>query len=328
MPKKFPTFDECYSAIPGIKKTDNFINFWEEEIIKIKKKPLEPVSKLILRKSLTKGVLYDIQYRGHQENIIEGYLNIPRKLKKVPLVITLHDYWEEFQRLEQINETLLDNGIAHLHLYLHKRDFYIQKQIKQNEKEEKMEYIYPPIFLDTFKQPFKYDYGVFLILDVLRSIDFIRLNKSIRHDKLGIYGRGLGANLAIFAAAFRPESIKVLSLERISPVWFEYFIKYSNSQLAKEYQKIIQLKKLKKDDPSSYYFMNDPIFIADEIKIPVLMSVGLEDQFHPAYCAFGLFNLLKCEKNIQIFTDEKQDPMQIKEREASLNFLIEYLKKD
>ncbi len=328
MPKKFPTFDECYSAIPKIKRPEHFLSFWEEEIIKIKKKPLEPVSKLILRKSLTKGNLYDIQFRGHQENIIEGFLNIPRKLKKVPLVISIHDYWEKFERIEEINNTLIEKGIAHLHLYLHKRDFYTQQNFKQNENTEKQEYKFPPIFLETFKQPFRYDYGVFLILDVLRSIDFIRLNKSIRHDKLGIYGRGLGANLAVFAAAFRPESVKVLSLERISPVWFEYYIKYSNSQLAKEYQKIIQLKKLKKDDPSSYQFMNDPIFIADDIKIPVLMSVGLEDEIHPAFCAFGFFNLLKCDKNIQIFTDEKQDPMKIKEQSASLNFLIEHLSED
>ncbi|GIX41812.1 MAG: hypothetical protein KatS3mg129_1545 [Leptospiraceae bacterium] len=178
--------------------------------------------------------------------------------------------------------------------------------------------------MDTYKQPFQYDYGVFLILDLLRAIDFIRLNKSIRHDKIAILGRGLGANLATFAAAFRPESVKVLSLERIAPVWFESFIKYSNSQLAKEYQKIIQLKKNKKQN--TYHFLNEPLYIVDKINIPVLMSVGLEDPEHPAYPAFGFFNLLNCDKSIQIFTDEKQDPDQKKERETSLNFIIEYLK--
>lgn len=324
MPKKYPTFDECYSAKPEFTKPNDFDKKWEEEIIKIKKKHLEPVSKLIIRKSLTKGTSYEIQYRGHQDNIIKGFLNIPRKFKKVPVVISVHDYWQEFNNLEEINYILFSEGIAHLHIYLYDKELLERYQAQKQTNDQKDVFPFPPLFLDTYKQPFQYDYGVFLILDLLRAIDFIRLNKSIKHDKMGILGRGLGANLAVFASAFRPESIKVLALERMVPVWFEYYIKYSNSQLAKEYQKIIQLKKSKKLSP--YEFLNEPIYIADKISIPVLMSVGMEDPEHPSLPAFGFFNLLQCDKSIQIFTDEKQDPNQKKERESSLRFIIENLK--
>jgi len=328
MPKKFPTFDECYKAIPEVRKPLNFDKLWEEEIIKIKKKPLEPVSKLKLRKSLTKTSNYEIQFKGHLDNIIHGYLIIPRKLTKVPAVISVHDYWQEFNNLEEMNQTLTNNGIAHLHLYLHKEEILEEhlKNISSSDKSKKIEFLYPPYFLDTFKQPFNYDYGVFLVLDLLRAIDFIRLNNSIRHDRIGIIGRGLGANLAVFAAAFRPESVKALALERISPVWFENFIKLSSSQLAKEYQKIVLLKKSQNKNQNLYEFLNEPLFIANKIQIPTIMSVGLEDPEHPAYTAFSFFNLLNCDKSMQIFTDENQDPNQKKERETSLQFLIENLK--
>lgn len=326
MAKKFLSFDECYSALPEVKKPKQLNSFWEEEILKIKKKPLEPVSKIKFKKTFAKESFYEIQYKGHLDTIIYGFFNIPRKFQKVPVVITLHDYWEEFSNLNFITSFLVSNGIAHLHLFLQDRNI-MQKTLNMDINSKKNEFLYPALFLDTFKQPYSYDYGVFLILDILRAIDFIRLNKSISHEKIGILGRGLGANLAIFAAYYKQESIKVIALERPSLFWIETFVKYSQSQLAKEYSKILQLKKQKQKDTEVLTFYNEPLYFAQEINIPLIMSVGLEDQIHPAYSAFGFFNLYKGEKSMQIFTDENQDPENKKERKANLEFLVENLLK-
>ncbi|MCS7205888.1 MAG: acetylxylan esterase [Leptospiraceae bacterium] len=325
MAKKFPSFDECYHAKPVIEMPENFDTFWEEEILKLKKRPLEPIQKLRLKTNIAKESFYDIQFRGHLDNYIQGYLILPRKLKKVPLIITLHDYWKEFTLLNEMNQMISSQNIAHLHLYLQPQE--ILQQIHEEEKDDpKKEFLFPTLFLDAYKQSTSHDYGVFLVLDVLRSIDFIRLNKNIEHTKVGILGRGLGANLAIFAAALRPESIKVLALERPSLVWMEYFIKYSHSQLSKEYQKILQSKKQKvKKIIDSHSIYNDALLVANKIKVPTLISVGMEDEEHPSYCAFGFFNSIQTDKYMQVFTDEKQDPDQRKERTKSLEFLIERL---
>lgn len=327
MPKKFPTFDQCYQAVPDVIKPANFDIFWEEEIQRIKKRPLEPQQKLRIKTSIAKESYYDIQFRGHQDTFIQGYLTLPRKFKKVPLLITLHDYWENLSHLEMVHEKLVSHGIAHLHLYLQSREQLLQKPAddRQNTQNTKSEFVYPPLFLETYRQSSQ-DYGVFLILDVLRAIDFIRLNKDIQHTEVGILGRGLGAGLAVFAAAFRPESVKVLALERPSLVWIEQFLKWSSSQLALEYQKIVQHRKQKwKRTEEVYAIYSDAIFVAGKIKIPVLMSIGLEDPLHPAYCGFGLFNIIRSEKSMQIFTDENQDPQQRKERTRSIEFIVEHL---
>ncbi|MFN3603308.1 MAG: acetylxylan esterase [Leptonema sp. (in: bacteria)] len=325
MAKKFPTFDDCYSAMPKIKEPAKLYSFWEEEIIKIKKKPLEPVSKIKFKKTFARESFYEIQFRGHLDTIIYGFLSIPRKFHKVPVVITLHDYWEEFKNLNAITHFLFSKGIAHLHLFLQDRQILEEKLKFQMDLKKKNEFLYPPLFLDIFKQPFSYDYGVFLILNVLRAIDFVRLNKSIRHDQIGILGRGLGCNLAIFAAFYKSESIKVLALERPSLIWIESFVKYSTSQLSKEFQKIIQLKKQKYKVSEVIEFYNDPIYLAGKVNIPMIMSIGLEDPLNPAYSAFGFFNLYRGEKSMQIFTEESLDPNQEKERNTSLKFLTEYL---
>ncbi len=328
MAKKLPTFDDCYSALPKITTPKQFDSFWEEQILKIKKKPLEPVTKIKFKKSFAKESFFEIQYNGHLDHLIHGFMNVPRKFHKVPIVITLHDYWEEFHQLNQITNFLYSKGIAHMHIFLQEKRILSQNSGSSAESDkEKKEFLYPTLFLDTYKQPFSYDYGVFLILDILRAIDFIRLNKSIRHDKVGILGRGLGCNLAIFAAFYKSESIKVLALERPSLVWIEAFLKYSQSQLSKEYQKILQLKKQKQKGVELYEFYNDPIYLAQEIHLPMLMSVGLQDPIHPAIAAFGFFNLYRGEKSMQIFTDEALDPNHEKERKASLEFLAQELLK-
>lgn len=327
MAKRLPTFDECYSALPKITVPKQFYIFWEEQILKLKKKPLEPVTKIKFKKSFAKESFFEIQYNGHLNKLVHGFINIPRKFQKVPIVITLHNYWEEFPQLNQITNFLYSKGIAHMHIYLQDKNLLTKYGQFPTETKEKKEFLYPALFLNTYKQPYAYDYGVFLILDILRAIDFIRLNKHIRHDRIGILGRGLGCNLAIFAAYYKSESVRALALERPSLVWIDAFVKYSQSQLSKEYQKILQLKKQKQKGIEVFEFYNDPIYFAQEIQVPMLMSVGLQDTLHPAFAAFGFFNLYRGEKSMQVFTEETLDPNQEKERKASLDFLAQELVK-
>ncbi len=322
MKKKYPSFDNCYNAIPSLPVFENFDTLWDELILNIKKRPLEPVTKLKFKKTFAKETLYEIQIKGHSDLPIHGFLNIPRRISKVPVVLTLSDYWEDLENLENITVFLSHKGIAHLHIYLFNKKQALEYQKNQMSSNKKDTFSFPPLFLETFQKNPKDDYSIFLILDIIRAIDFVRLNKNLRHDRLGILGRGLGANLGIFAAAFRPESVKALALERPSLCWIESFLEYSESQIAKEYHRILKSRVFKEKKGK---LLNEPLYVVDKIKIPVMMSIQMDDPIHPAYPAFGFFNLLKCEKSMQIFTeDSRQDQIKI-EREKNLKFLIEVL---
>lgn len=317
-----PGFDECYQARPEPIIPSQFQSFWNSVILSLKKVPLEPQLKLRLKRSIARESLNDIQFRSQNDTIISGFLNVPRKLKRVPTVITFHDYLSDFDRInESFTEPLSSAGIAHLYIKMRGHE-----KLSLNFANKPKEAVsLPTLFLAQQGIPFEQSYGVSLVLDALRAVDFLRLNKNINHSAIGILGRGLGCVPAMFAAAFKPESIKALSLERPGPVWHDEWQQLSQSPLSSEWNEWTKGRTVQKKELKERLKYLDPLYLTSEIQCPVLMSTGLEDLIHPALPGFGLFNLLRTEKAMQIFTDEEQDPHQKKEHKQQVEFLIETL---
>jgi cephalosporin-C deacetylase-like acetyl esterase len=282
--------------------------------------------KLRLKRSFARESLNDVQFRSHNDTILSGYLNVPRKLKRVPAVITFHDYLSDFDRVnESITDPLSQAGIAHLYLKLRHHENLSMPAARLRGRGKDTGNTIPTLFLDQQGQPFERNYGVAVILDALRAVDFLRLNRNINHTAIGMLGRGLGCVPALFAAAFKPESIRALGLERPGPVWHEQWLQLSQSPLAQEWNEWMKGRSSQKKDLREKMKLIDPVYLSSDIGCTILMSTGLEDAEHPALPAFGLFNLLRTEKAMQIFTDEAQDPDHKKERQQQTDFLIEAL---
>jgi cephalosporin-C deacetylase-like acetyl esterase len=319
-----PGFDECYQARPELNRPAQFQTFWNTLILSLKKVPLEPQLKLRLKRTFARESLHDVQFRSHNDTVISGHLTIPRKLKRVPAVITFHDYLSDFERVnESITDPLSQAGIAHLKLTMrgHENLTDSGKQIRSKDGAGTQ----ATFFLDQQGQPFERSYGVAIILDALRAVDFLRLNRHINHTAIGLLGRGLGCIQALFTAAFKPESIKALGLERPGPVWHEEWLQLSQSPLAREWNEWLKGRSAQKKELRESMKQIDPVYLAGEISSPVFMSTGLEDAEHPALPGFGLFNLLRTEKAMQIFTDEAQDTDHRLEHQKQVEFLIETL---
>lgn len=320
-----PGFDECYQALPELTRPAQFQSFWNSVILSLKKVPLEPQLKLRLKRTFARESLHDVQFRSHNDTVLSGYLNIPRKLKRVPTVITFHDYLSDFERVnESITDPLSQAGIAHLYLKMrgHENPAVFARPTRSKDGAGAQ----TTFFLDQQGQPFERSFGVAIILDALRSVDFLRLNRNINHTAIGLMGRGLGCVPALFAAAFKPESVRALSLERPGPVWHEEWLQLSQSPLAREWNEWMKGRSAQKKELREKMRQIDPVYLSQEINCPVLMSTGLEDAEHPALPGFGLFNLLRTEKAMQIFTDEAQDPDHKKEHQQQVEFLIEKLR--
>lgn len=321
-----PTFDECYQALPALDMPDEFHAFWNHVILSLKKVPLEPQMKLRIKRSFARESLNDIQFRSHGDAVLTGFLNIPRKLKRVPAVITFHDYLSDFESVnESITDPLSQAGIAHLYLRLRGHDASTGRGIPRRGGRPDQAGSQRTFFLDQQMLPFERSYGVSIILDALRAVDFLRLNRNINHMAIGFLGRGLGCIPAMFATAFKPESIRALGLERPGPIWHEQWATLSNGPITKEWAEWLKGRSAQKKDLREKMKHIDPVYIATEIGCPVLMSTGLEDEEHPAMPAFGLFNLMRTEKSMQIFTDEIQDPEHRKEHQQQIEFLTETL---
>jgi len=326
MAVRHPGFDECYQALPQLTAPGQFQSFWNSVILSLKKVPLEPQLKLRLKRTFARETLNDIQFRSHNDTFISGFLNVPRKLKRVPAVITFHDYLSDFQHIKDtITDPLSQAGIAHLYLKMRGHEdpsvIYRPSRSKDQANQPKT------FFLDQEGQPFDRTYGVSIILDALRAVDFLRLNRSINHTAIAILGRGLGCIPALFAAAFKPESIRCLALERPGPVWHTQWLQLAASPLADEWNAWLKGRTAHKRDLRENIKQIDPVYLAGELKCPVFMSTAAEDDEHPAYPAFGLFNLFPVEdKSMWFSTDQSQDPHQKKERQKHIEFLIENLK--
>ncbi|MCB1171501.1 MAG: acetylxylan esterase, partial [Leptospiraceae bacterium] len=87
MASRKPTFDDCYQAMPEVKPIRGLDKFWQDAILALKRLPVEPHQKLVLKKSFGKESLSDISFQSIGGTVIQGQLFLPRRRGRAPVVI-------------------------------------------------------------------------------------------------------------------------------------------------------------------------------------------------------------------------------------------------
>ena len=331
-----PTFDDCYQALPELKLPRNLDRFWQDAILGLKRLPVEPQQKLVLKKSFGKESLSDIAFQSVGPAIIRGQLFVPRRRGKAPVVIHFPDYEEKASfpvAVKDYSRTLTEKGIALLSVELRESAALAaaraarQRQSAASGRGNAANAVEgpPPPIVQMGVDPMEDSYIVRSFLDGLRAVDFIRLQKGIDSARIGLLGRGLGAAMASFVAAMRADSVVALSLERPSPAWLGRWLDDAQSSMAEQIRYLLRSKSGSRTKWKKNLELIDPLNWTSAVKVPILVSAGLEDRVHPPMSVFGYFNHLQTEKAMQFFTDEEQDPTGKKERLTSLDFLAEHL---
>ncbi|MEQ8352578.1 MAG: acetylxylan esterase [Leptospiraceae bacterium] len=342
MASRKPTFDDCYQALPELTPPRNLDKFWQDLILNLKRLPVEPQQKLVLKKSFGKESLSDIAFQSLGPTVIRGQLFLPRRRGKAPVVIHFPDYDEKASfpgAVKDYSRSLTEKGIALLSVNLRKppettrvvrttatttRASGSHSGAATATSTAAVEVPVPPL-LAMGLDPIEKSYLAHCYLDALRAVDFLRLQKGIDSGKIALLGRGLGAAMASFVAHMRKESVVGLSLERPSPAWISRWLDDSTGSMAEQIREMMRQKSGSRAKWKKSLELLDPINWAQSIQVPVLFSAGLEDRVHPPMSVFGFFNHLQTEKAMQFFTDEEQDPTGKKERLTSLDFLVEQL---
>lgn len=313
MPIRKYSFDECFQTFPDIEIPDNFKNFWMDALDELKKIPVNPKHKLLLKKSMGRESRFEIHFQSYGRYSVKAFLSIPRKRSKVPAVISFHDYGE----YNTLSKYYTDAGIAHLAVVL--RDH--AKISVQTESDEEKEFGY---FHQYGMESLENSYPYSCILDAVRAVDFLRLEKDIDKSRIGICGKGFGAFLAVFASVLRPENIKSMVLERMGFVVLGRWMQESESPAAVEFRDMVQRSrnknKIRKNLP-----LIDPLNLADLIKIPVLFSIHLDDPQHSPACSFGFFNRLRTDKVMELYPEHSSDPRGDKQHQKTVHFFQESL---
>ncbi|PKL37709.1 MAG: hypothetical protein CVV44_15310 [Spirochaetae bacterium HGW-Spirochaetae-1] len=302
-------FDRYFQNLPDFDREKDFMNFWQKAMTDLKKIPLEPEVTKNSKKSDGSFSVFDVTFRSFMKTQVSGYLLKPKKVEKPPVIIYVHDY----NRVHEINTALLRHDTAYFFPTLRGHNFM--------PAPEKTEQTSPGYLIENILDKETY-YIKAVYLDILRSIDTLRLIKDINCGRIGIIGKGLGAAVALFASAF---SDRIVSLVLDTPSFCNLTLSQniSTSEAAREINDFITLTRGKKKQIKTTLTYFDALNFADLVQCPVLTTVGFRDTQSPPDCIFGLFNNLLCDKTIEVYPDEGNSAGGEKQFTKSLDWLME-----
>ncbi len=312
------SFDECFQTFPRLRSPKNLTDVWKSALAELKKTPVDPRQKLMLKKSLGWETMMDVNYLSFGNQRVRGVLSVPRKRGKVPAVISFHDY---HSRPETV-KGFADHGIAHLAVELREHE---QMEEQPRVTAEGQPAGPPPYFHKYGLTNLEKSYPYACFLDAIRSIDFIRLHKGVDPSRIGVLGHGFGAAMAIFASVQR-DDVRALALERPGLIWMEGYLQESNSDAANEIRAMMGRSTHTKNKIKKALDYLDMLNWAEIIDKPVLVAAGLKDELNTPRSAFAFFNHMKTDKSMELFPDELADPDGVEQRKKSIAFSAEDLK--
>jgi cephalosporin-C deacetylase len=311
------SFDECFQTVPEWLPPSDYDDFWKSSIQELKSFPIQSQSKTQFRGSIIRESQAEISFNSFGNQSIYGHITVPRKRGDRPIVIFFPDYvGSKSEPLKQ----LTDNGIAQCHIDLRWHGDQLIYP-KENPNDPIPEGWTPGYFEKNLENPNIY-YMKSLYMDVIRVIEFVRLYSGIDGEKIILTGKGLGASLAIFGAAF---SDRVLGVVAEVP----NFCHLTKDQLSlphswmKEIYPIYSRPKSKKIDYKKNISYFDSLYFAKKIKIPILFSCGMLDEVSHPKSIFGIFNHLRCDKRMQIYPTDGHDAGKDKQASVNLEFYKE-----
>ena len=305
------SFDECFATFPRLRAPGDLRDYWHAALLELKKIPVEPQSRIMLKRSLGWETMQEISFRSAGDVRVHGFLSVPRKRGTVPAVISFHDYGHE----PQLHRDFSDSGVAHLAIRLRDHAEVRPRPIAGQPDTG------PGLVARYGLEKLEKSYPFLCFLDAIRSIDFMRLQKGIDPHRLGVLGHGLGAAMAVFVASQRAD-IKAIALERPGFVFLDGFLPEAGALYAEEIRQVLggvsPARRTKIRKGMEYL---DVLNWAEVLDAPVLVSAGLQDPINPPRSAFAFFNRLRVEKAMELFPEEGKDPDGANERKKAVAFL-------
>ena len=304
-------FDECFQTFPRLRSPANLTDFWNKAMQDFKKVPVEPRQKLVLKKSLGLESMMDVSFQSFGGARIRAILSIPRLRKRVPVVISFHDYHAK----PELVKTFADRGVAHMAMELRDHNLRLETG-SQGQKD-----VPAPHFRRYGLEDLENSYPYACFLDAIRCVDFIRLQKNIDPQRIALWGQGFGAALAVFVAVQRKD-IATLALENMGLTWMEGFLQESQGAAAQEIREIMEgmtpAKKTKLRKNLDYL---DVLNWSEGLRKEALTLISLKDGINPPRSSFAFFNHLLGDKAMELFPEENA----VLKREKAVRFLSEKL---
>lgn len=283
-------FDRFFLQLPPFDREKDFNQFWNGSISKLRDIPIEPRFEKDTKKSSVRFEFFDVSFKGFSKSKVTGELYYPTEQSKSKVVIIIHDYNKNFT----YNKTHLMGGYAYFLLKLRGHELLAEKPLEESAS--------PGYIVENILDKGNY-YVKGLFLDALRVIDVLRLHKRFDCSRIGIIGKGIGAAMAIFTAAFS-DRVKALVLDTPSFCYLPLYQNLSSSDATNEINNFIANHRNRKNQVKKNLTYFDAINFADMITCRILTIVGFKDTASPPECVFALFNHLLTDKTVEVYPDD------------------------
>ncbi|WP_190295295.1 acetylxylan esterase [Mucilaginibacter rubeus] len=270
------------SITSQLHKPADFDSFWlqtRQQLADVK-----PQYKVLERKDLSTKYkkVYLVEMKSYDNLLIRGWLVIPTDGRKFPVHYRVPGYVVELKpNMDNDDYIAFDinvrgNGNSKDVVHINTDNYNV------TNIEDKNKYIYRGVYMDC-----------------LRGLDFLYSHSNLGIDTSKIYveGGSQGGALAVVTAAL-DKRVKVLTMQ--VPLFADIRDNYNISASYKE--QVVPFKMFRRYKASRAEFTWDKFFenfdyydpqnFAPMVKCPVLMGIGLLDQFCPPRCSMSLYNHL------------------------------------
>ncbi len=296
-------FDECYQSRANLtNKPGNWKEFWHSELQVIKSVPKSAV----LEKKI--GTDYKVKNQFHLKyNSVNNYqlslqlVAASSVRKKLPTIIIFPDYVEKFSILKSI----LDLGFLVCLAQMRGHRESLTTINANGEVQELKSYGY---FSDKIENPNQY-YMRNLLLDGYQTIETLSEEPIVDSERIGVWGRGIGAAMALFVARF---SAHVSSQVIESPSFCDLDnLHKSKEKFAKEIYTVIEKRGGSHEQSIKQNFRYfDGNFFAENLQTPSAFIANLDSKEISPKQTFILFNQIQGEKEMHIFTEDDPDGLE------------------
>ncbi|MHC4109789.1 MAG: acetylxylan esterase [Planctomycetota bacterium] len=265
-------------------REDNFEDFWNKRRLELEK--VKPRFKITRDGRSTEDVdVYLIEMRSHGNVRIRGWYTVPKKPGPHAAILSVPGY----------NSTMRP--------YLHRKNvatFALNPRGHGNSKDDVDpkggEYMY--LDFDP-EHPEKYVY-VGAYMDCVRAVDFLTSRPEIDKSRIGVEGASQGGGLS-FATAALDQRIAFCAPDI---PWLGDWVGYlaASDWPNKHYPELIErFPALTFSNINRVLSYIDTMNLADRIRCPVLMSVGLQDSVCPPRNSFATYNRVRSRKEYRVY---------------------------
>ncbi|MCS7458943.1 acetylxylan esterase [Paenibacillus doosanensis] len=285
--------EELYATQADRTAPDDLDAFWEATLAEYDAKPLNDRREKV-RTEAPYIDAYEVTYNGFDATPIKGWYllpGFPAKQDKLPCVISFHGYTGSRGIPEQHAAWLLAGFAV----------FAVDVRGQGGETGNLLPQHYGMTrgwITQGILEPQKSYYRA-VAVDALKALEWASLQPEVDASQIVVCGESQGGGLALLTGALSGKPAKIIA-DIPNLCYMDYGLFHSTGSL-KEAADFVAAHPDKLEQVLRTFSYFDMVNLADRLRAPVLMSVGLKDTVCTPETIFAVYNRIQTEKALKVF---------------------------